>query len=394
LRHLTIHAAFLTVALQASSVAARERLPEPVDRLDTRPARLRGCVDVRDFGASANAGTSVQSDSAAAFQATADEALRTGRSICIPAGSYYLSAGFKIEQSETISDATPRPSIVGDGDGTTRLVFGPGDFAGITYVGGRSGAGPHVYAEIRGMRLEKADVRGSALRLSRTAFLSVARVTALGWHVGLEGTDVLLTSVRDTTLVWNHYGAMLARGTFSHPNAIAFSDSRIGNNAECGILAKHPTLLSVQGGEVGANGVTGTSTRRGGIVVDGGPLEGGVGLVADHVYFEGNTGLADVIIQADGASGVHSIHASTFNRVSAKSFATNMVRASGAALVKIDLSANAFKRLGDYSPKPERPYVDMSGATHPDSKLVFSDSNLMDDPVVEGRLRLPPAAPR
>lgn len=383
----------LVCALTASPGLALDPQANGSGSAASRHERPSGCVDVRDYGAVAEAETS-KHDNAPAFQAAADEAVRAGRSVCVPAGTYHLSTGLRIEQTQATSDATPRPSIVGDGDGTTRLLFGPGDFAGITYTGGQSGAGPHVYAEIRGLRLEKSDLRGSALRLTRTAFVSIARVTALGWHVGIEGVDLLLSSVRDTTLVWNHYGVTLARGTFSHPNAIGFSDSRIGNNAECGILAQHPTLLSVQGGEIGANGLSGTSPRRGGIVVEGGPLEGGVGLVADHVYFEGNTGIADILILAEHASAIHSVRASTFNRVSAKNFAKNMVKVSGPALVKVELTANAFKRLGDYRPSPERSYVDMSNATHPGSRLIFSEANLMDDPNVEGQLQLPTAQRR
>ena len=307
----------------------------------------------------------------------------------VPAGAYILSTGFRVEQADATDDSTPRPSIIGDGDGTTRLVFGPGDFAGIAYTGGKTGAGPHVYAAIRGLRLEKADLEGSALRLTRTAFVSIERLTALGWNVGLEGIDLLLSGARDISLRFNQYWTTLRRGTFSQPNAVAFTDARIASNHECGILASHPTLLSVQGGEIGGNGVGGVSDRRGDIVIDGGPLEGGVGLVADHVYFEGNAGVADVLILAEGASGVHTVRASTFNRISAKDFVTNMVRTSGSALVEISLEANAFKRLGDYAPNPSRPYVDMSSAAHPGSAVALAPSNLMDDPDTEEVVRLP-----
>lgn len=68
-----------------------------------------------------------------------------------------------------------------------------------------------------------------------------------------------------------------------------------------------------------------------------------------------------------------------------------MVRVSGPALVKVSLDANAFKRLGDYAPSSNRPYVDMSDATHLGSALALTASNLMDDPEAEGRLRLPAA---
>ncbi|SFT28444.1 hypothetical protein [Methylobacterium sp. yr668] len=381
----------LAGAFVTSAASGREPFADPAQRSGGVGNSAPGCVNVLDYGAVADFRDGVGRDNTSAFQSAADTAIRHGRSVCVPAGAYFLATGFRIEQVDSTDDATPRPSIVGDGDGTTRLVFGPGEFAGIAYTAGKTGAGPHVYAAIRGLRLEKADHKGSALRLTRTAFISIERVTAVGWKVGLEGIDLLLSSARDVSLRFNRYGTTLRRGTFSQPNAVAFTDARIDSNSECGILASHPTLLSVQGGEIGGNGMGGVSDRRGGIVIDGGPLEGGVGLVVDHAYFEGNAGVADVLILAEGAPGVHVVRASTFNRISAKDFATNMIRISGSALVKVSLEANAFKRLGDYAPNPSRPYVDMSGATHPGSTLVLAPSNLMDDPDTEGALRLPAA---
>jgi hypothetical protein len=337
---------------------------------------------VADLVVDANNNYVSGTDNTAAFQAAINRAISLRRDVCVPGGSYYLASGITADLSATTLDTGSRPSIRGVGRGTTWLRFGLGSFSAITYKGGATGAGPHIYATISGLRIDKVDVKGIGLDFRVAAFMSIEDVMVLGFDTGISGVDMLSSRFRHVTSTFNRIGANFVRGSFSHPNALSFIDCNLSNNNETGLVAASPTTLSVLGGEIAGNGLNSTSATRGGIYINGNPLEGGVGLVSDHVYYEYNMGLADVLIATGAATGTHTFRANTFNRTNGTNYVTNMIRVTGSASTMLDVRGNAFKRFNDYSASASRPYIDTSGAAN--ASLDFSSTNLMDDPTTEG----------
>lgn len=349
-----------------------------------------GCINVLDRGAvadlivDANGNYVSGTDNTTAFQSAITLASSLRKVVCVPGGSYYLASGLLLDISEKTSDSDSRPSIRGDGQSATWLRFGDGAFDAITIKGSATRAGPHAYLTLYGLRIQKADVKGHGIDVNIGAFLKVEDVTITGFDIGLNGIDMLSSTVRNSNIGSNRIGVNLARKSFSYPNAISFIDTHISNNFETGLAAANPTTLSIQGGEIGANGWYSKAPTRGGVYINGGPAEGGVSFASDHVYYEINAGQADIIINANDHPGVYNIQNSSFNRISGVNYVTNNITAAGSAPILLNVQGNAFKRFGDYQASASRPYISMGGATNPASTLEFSTINLMDDPAIEG----------
>lgn len=358
----------------------------------TRPlsARADGCVNVKDWGAVADLVVDASNnyvsgtDDKAAFQAAIDYAIRLGKDVCVPSGAYYLASGLTIDTSFATVETSARPSLRGSSRGTTWLRYGAGSFSALTYMGGTAGAGPHTYSTISGVRLDKTDVQGIGIDLRTAAFLNFDDITVAGFDKGIQGVDVLSTRFRSVSITSNRIGAQFYRGVFSYPNAITFTDSNIGGNFEIGLLASNPTTLTIRGGEIGSNGCNSVERTRGGVVVLGGPREGGVGYISDGVYYEGNCGQADINIAAGADAGTFTINANTFNRVTSSKFVTSSLVVSGSAQILVDVRGNAFKRFSPYVASANRPYIEVSGMTSSKSVLDFAPTNLMDDAAIEG----------
>ncbi len=353
--------------------------------------RYDDCVNVKDRGAKAdlvidgNNNYVSGTDNTTAFQEAIDRAKSLRKDVCAPGGGYYLAGGLTLDLTGLTRDTDPRPSIRGAGRGLTWLRYGLGAFDAITVTGSGTNAGPHIYSTVSGMRIEKVDVKGAALKLTKTAFLNVDDLMIIGWDVGIDGVDVLSARFRNSSLTSNRIGGRFKKGTFSHPNAISFIDSNIGPNFEIGLTADNPTTFSIQGGEISTNGcMNPAAVIRGGVIITGGPAEGGVGLVSDHAFYEGNCGPGDIQIRASDRPATHTIRANTFNRVHAVDAATNNIHVSGSAVIKVDVQGNAFRKFNDYVASSSRPYIGTSGMTNEGSSLEFSPTNLMDDPTIEG----------
>ena len=350
--------------------------------------RADDCVNVKDRGAKpdlvvdANGNYVSGTDNTAAFQAALNRALSQRKDVCVPGGAYYLAGGLTLDVSGQIADSNARPSIRGAGQSSTWLRFGNGWFNALAIKGSSNVAGPHAYLTLSGMRIEKTDVQGHGLDLNTVAYLKLTDLTINGFDIGINGIDWLSSTITSSNIGSNRVGIYAAKGSFSFPNALSIIDSHVSLNFQNAIIAKGPTTLSVQGGEIGVNGCSSADPNRGGVLIDGGPAEGGVSYVSHHVYYEVNCGAFDVgVFNNDGRAGTYVFEANTFNRVDSTRFVNSNIKLSGSTPMALVLQGNAFKKYNDYVASTARPYLDISGAP---SVTLASTANWMDDPTIEG----------
>ena len=133
------------------------------------------------------------------------------------------------------------------------------------------------------------------------------------------------------------------------------------------------------------NGIQGSSTpeNKFGIKMLGNPYEGVLGLNVKGVYFEGNKGQADIVIDTslNSNDAIHTITGSTFNRISATNFVNNnvLLNKQGAGRTVLCVSGCGFKRFNDYEANYYRPYIDIVSASNNNYHFDLSNSNYYHD---------------
>lgn len=347
----------------------------------TLRARLQDSVSVADFGAVADsAAIGSGTDNLTKFNSAAAEAIRLGKPLYIPGGAncYRLSGAFVLDQTAITTEYGPRISIHGD-VGSSCINFDNGTFDGLVVNG--STTDPNWYAEVSGLRLFKGDLQGGGLILKHIGIATIRNVLAQGWAIGSYSQDVNTISFYDPYFSFNTKGMYLERLSWSYPNAINIFGGGLANNYTVGLEAVSPTTINLYGTVVAGNGTMGVGV--GGVNIVGCPVEGKSALNVHDVYFEINRGTADVLIGCSATSMAATITGSTFNRISSTDYVTNNVVVTGTAVVNLDMSGNAFARLGTYVANAGRPYLNF---TNTNARVSWSQSNTMSDAGTEGTL--------
>ncbi|MFN7010030.1 MAG: hypothetical protein ACK4PN_08355 [Allorhizobium sp.] len=318
------------------------------------------------------------SDCTAAMQKLATECAVHGFTGRIGRGDFVLSGTVVFDEAGATAVDAKRGGLVGEGPGSTflRSAF---TGAAIRLVGGAS-PGIALHGRFGDFLLIRDGLakNGIGLQIDNYAWSDFERIGIYGFDNGMLATDFLTSTLRRVTVRNNRRGLQFSYSDFSRPNALTFHDLELGMNSEFGALISEPATLSWLGGAVEGNGIGGTGEFgfRGGVALINGGTEGAVGSTIGGVYFEYNSGNADLRIDHSSNEAVYALRANTFNRISSADFVTNniVVAASEAANVIVDISACAFKGFNSYVEAAERPYI--LNDTPANAKVVVDDATL------------------
>jgi hypothetical protein len=137
------------------------------------------------------------------------------------------------------------------------------------------------------------------------------------------------------------------------------------------------------GGSVEGNGIGKTlaSPDAWGIKIEDAGHEGAVGAALQGVYFEGNNGDADLLIDQDVYNAAHSVHGCSFVRYLAAQYVTSNIRfdrAVASARSVVHVSGCGFKALNTYTEDPARPYFTAPLGGIVDGGNMFGSDTAMD----------------
>lgn len=354
-------------AVDASLVTST---PEGTGAVATTVAdRLNGeRISVKDFGALGDA----VNDDTAEIQLAINYAATIGGVVYFPPGTYIITSSLTLDGTAANADFYPRVSLEGHSATTTRIVGMAGAYSMIRLLGGASGNGVHSYQQVSGLYLQKSDRLGAALEADHLAFLRCRGLVMVAAGYGAFLTDVQSALFENCHFKFNNQGLRVERVSFTYPNAISLVGCSIGANYEYGAWIVGGTTFNMFGGSCEGNGVGGVGgvAARFGILCSNAGYEGAVGVNLSGVYFEGNSGTADVWLANSVNSAAHSISGCTFNRVSNTGFTLNNIKvetANTGVKQTISVMGCGFKKFLTYTASAARRYIESvtsAGATN------------------------------
>ena len=267
---------------------------------ETVEAKLAQTVSVKDFGAVGDGVT----DDTAAFQSAVDyvASLDNGGAIYIPIGEYSITSTVSMDRSADSS--LGRVSLFGEDQNGTRIVYsGSGDCFYIANSHTGTGEPNSSYQSISDMTIlgpsKAAD--SSAITVNLAPFLRFSSLNIQGFDYGLYLQDADQFYAEKLTIRFNNQG-IFARKAASpgaasvQPNNHTYVSCSIGNNTTSGGSWFGGADINFFGGDVEYNG--GSNALGFGLKFSDCGYEGGRGANIQGVYFEGNHGVADIILSA------------------------------------------------------------------------------------------------
>ncbi len=236
-------------------------------------------------------------DNTAAFRAAIEAAQKRKGNVSIPCGSYRLSGPLTIANTTDTSIADARPSLLGEGARCTYLYFAPGAYDPITVAGTNAQSPAAVsYQTVAGFTVSKGDYQGRCIVLRGLAHVVGRDLYATGCQHGFFMEDV------QESQFFNLYGAFnslcglhVQQKVFTASNALNFYGASFSANGLCGVDLHNPYVAAFHGGAIEQNGFNGGGGW--GIRVfypDARDVNGGISLNVEDVYFERNSGTADI----------------------------------------------------------------------------------------------------
>jgi hypothetical protein len=334
--------------------------------------KLRQLVNVLDYGAVGNGTT----DDTAAIQAAIDEMEGSGNGgvVYIPQGRYKLTSNLTLTWPHcTTEDSANAVVIRGDGSGLTILldyrtsVANGGcvsyDFSGyteaevnsrymLTWTGGFSIIRMVNYTTLSGLAITPGT--GVGLYLNSIPTGTIRDVQVKGHDTCIRAINCLGNSYEDVTLSQANVGLSMYAATPVTPGGLAATPNAVVVS-HCTINICKSLAVDFIGGSVeifsssfAFNGLGGIGAIR---CIPDADIE--KTLTVDHCFFESNSGLADVYVDASTAfaSGAVSVSNCSFvhNITSSGgiSNATHMVmfNVGSSAVLDTTLMGNGFKRL-------------------------------------------------
>lgn len=334
---------------------------------------LRDYVSVKQFGA---VGDGVTND-APAFQA----ALNAHPIVYIPptANGYLLTSTITIP---------PGKVLIGDGGNYAKLISTvSGTTPAISITGVYGGTG-QLFTELGGFYLQRQSLTkvGYGINLTQLSYVKFNNMIVQGFDIAINATDCINVILDQVSPINNKRGVVATRTSFSYPNAWTLRDCVVNGNSENGITFTKAATLTVIGGSFEGNGVGGSNpvSSRFAIYMNGNPSEGALGLNCSGVYFEGNSGDGDIIIDAnDGDSSNHWIHGCTFNRISNVSFTNNNIRVikTGTGNTHVNVKGCGFRGFNTYVANSARKYVELVTPVNNSYHINLEGSNFYDNTI-------------
>lgn len=264
--------------------------------------RLANEVWADDFPGFDNTGAT---DSFAAVQAAVDyvAALQHGGVVRIPTGQILISGG-TITNNREADNTRQRVSIVGEDQNGTRIIYtGAGnDCFQIKNSSTGPGEGNASHQIISDMTIIGPSKRAnsSAITIALGAFMRLERLNIQGFDFGIYLEDVDQFSADNLMVRFNKRGITALKkavptSASTQPNNHTYKACTIASNDTYGALWVGGSCINLIGGDVEYNGTTESDF---GLKFTDCGYEGARGANIIGTYFEGNTGIADVFIEA------------------------------------------------------------------------------------------------
>lgn len=315
-------------------------------------------------------------DDLVAFQG----AVLSGHEVYVPsvADSYYLSDSLSIPAGTSFSGA---------GAESVKIISAVSGDDPAIMVSGTYGDTGMKFASFGGFFLQSVmySRTGIGLILDGLSYFKLRDVVVQAFNLGVYAKDCINITWEKCYIINNIRALTAEKGSYSHPNAWSFNDCVINGNWDSGCTFISGCAISFTGGSIELNGIQGIGdiNSKYGIKMLGNPYEGVVGLNVKDVYFEGNKGQADVVIDTspNPNDAIHTITTSTFNRISATNFVNNnvLLNKQGAGRTVLCVSGCGFKRFNDYEANYYRPYIDVVSATNSNYHVDLAVSNYYHD---------------
>lgn len=278
-----------------------------------------------------------------------------GKSISIPGGSWSASCTLTIDRSDQtgFNPVALRGNISGQGSGTTVWNY-TGTGRAFYIRGGGTGSAQEARQAVTGFTLigPSATADGSiGIGLDHIAWMGLDDMLITNFDKAVDGIDVEYLRAYRTLVRFNKRGvtmdsrvnntAYTADPTSSDPNSHSWIASTFGNNTEYAAEYKRGNSLSFIGTDIQYNG-NGTiggnnpvALRPGFAVRNTDPgTQGGVGLLIQGGYIEGNGGVADVWLRQKDATFVNT--SATTYKIDATGFARSSPTARTSAFIALD----------------------------------------------------------
>jgi hypothetical protein len=350
--------------LDLADTTSTESLPNIVVATDGGRWKLNSVLptDVMQFGADP---TKVF-DSTAAFQA----AFTKGGTHTVRDGVYKLTSTVTADYSGLTFPEVAFPStrLRLEGNSTANTIFeitpvGAND-VGLKLIGtdpAAVGQGIHSQDKYSGFTVYPAlrNNLGVGLYALNKAYMCLEDYATESLNIGLLLDGVLSSKFHNITVKNGVTGMQVGPTAYTLPNANTFVGFLAGGNSLAGVSGTIGATNTFIGGSIESNGTMGNPASAG-MYFNLNGSNGTACLTLDSVYFEGNGGPADLVL--DNISSVPVtvvLKGCTFNRVSNVKFTTANITAlsSGGGLLKVILVGCSFYSAGTYVPLNTRPFI-------------------------------------
>lgn len=321
-------------------------------------------INVKQLGAVADStGIGTGTDASPAISNALQVAIAQSKNLYIPEGNYRLNTPITYNKQSFNGDFGFVPNIIGAGTAMTRLFCTQDGIAVYgDYTTGYSG-----FFKIADLALWGNQV-GAGLNINVSAFVELDRVKSSNFEVGVRMRGVISSKLNMPYLSNNKVGFLSTKETGAdYPgNAITIDQPWIASNTRAGIIVDYPATFNIRGGSVEGNGSNQSISvnQRGGIILNN-PGEGGHNAIASTgVYYEYNSGVADVLIYGSSRTFSASFDGNSFTRMGTN-YTTHCILATAATHdVAISLFGNGFGELGTgINPLPTETYVKWDSGT-------------------------------
>jgi hypothetical protein len=284
--------------------------------------------------------------------------------ILIPSGQFYATKTLNIN-APTTEKSVDHLAIEGRGSGQSLISWRGTSNTFIKYIGG-SGESLHSNIRINGILLTNdGGGANTAFNLTAAAFCFFNDVVTVAFDTHWDLTDVLSSKWLNCRSSFGRRGYWARRGTLSYPNALTFFGSHIGSMSEWGMVIDKGSAITINGGSIEGNGLSSYYSSRGGVLLNAPGNEGQVAATIVGVYFEGNSGLAHLAIDHNGASRQAIVKVeSSFNLPSQdtkSNYCISAVSGSTDPTLIVDVAGSGFGHFNDYIPDTESPYLWATG---------------------------------
>lgn len=262
------------------------------------------------------------------------------------------------------NEVSPRFVLRGDSISNTLLQFdGPSYAFNLTgSLNPPAGQTVLTQTELSEFSLKPSGALNSCngIQMTNQAYVSLKDLNVEYCNIALNLNSVITSKLDNLFLRSNEIGLQLLGAGFSLPNALAMTRLTCQENRYAGILANRiGGGVSLDGATIEGNGTMGMA-GTGGLIgnIDGN--NGSATLQLSNVYFEGNKGDADLLLENVSAFTVTVILIGcNFHRISPVNYVTNNIKLSntGGGKIRLIMIGCAFMTAGTYVANPARPYI-------------------------------------